>query len=607
MSRIDGVDGGVRQRLLNHLGQCVQGVGSMTPLSFTAMAGIPVAPGMGNVPSPASQHPHPADVNNNQARLLQNLVAARLAAAGDTTGAALLLQGGISLLARGTVPPGARPHGPINQGTPTGHIPQAPAPGHLQGPPPRHMPQGPPPGQMPQVPSQSQLPRTSPPGHLPQRVPCHLPQGAPGHLPQGAPGHLPQGAPGHLPQGAPGHLPQGAPGHRPQGIPSGHRPQNTSLGHRQPGPHVQITQIHGQQVSSTSHLPQGPPSDNSSQNLSKNHSSHGSSSSLTQNIVTPHPNERLHSSNNIRTPGENYPIPRQLSENSTEGQSSNHEIQNKFPHFVNQRSHMSQSCHSNKVMQSSNAQTRPSFTQTASSVQPVSNSPVQSSTHSIGISTPTSQCLNSQLKKPSIIAAPSNNNMSRPSAFTAVKRSSSPPRCMGNQTKPSLPLIADKSQIISTQSVPVTASVKVITPTVRRPVLVNSNQNRSETILKAQVSLKPVDQNVTYEHYPKKESSQFAQEEKVSVIQPKLENHSVSVINYSANLPKEIGSSSQLPCLKSEKRPLEIDEATTSRPAKVVKTESSPSCSFKYNLELQNNVEKEDSDNNEDKDMWRPW
>ncbi|XP_063886099.1 protein deadpan-like [Scylla paramamosain] len=41
VSRIE-VEGGVRQRLLQHLGQCVSGLSTMTPMSFTAMAGLPM-------------------------------------------------------------------------------------------------------------------------------------------------------------------------------------------------------------------------------------------------------------------------------------------------------------------------------------------------------------------------------------------------------------------------------------------------------------------------------------------------------------------------------------------------------------------------------------
>ncbi|CAL4070142.1 unnamed protein product, partial [Meganyctiphanes norvegica] len=114
VSRIEGVDGGVRQRLINHLGQCVGGLNSMTPLSFTAMAGLPPLPmvhlqSSGGAPPlpppPPGPQQNPGDVNNNQARLIQGLVAARLAAAGDAAGAALLLHGGLSLLARSTQPP----------------------------------------------------------------------------------------------------------------------------------------------------------------------------------------------------------------------------------------------------------------------------------------------------------------------------------------------------------------------------------------------------------------------------------------------------------------------------------------------------------------------
>ncbi|XP_066972587.1 uncharacterized protein [Macrobrachium rosenbergii] len=128
VSRIEGVDAGVRQRLLQHLGQCVSGLSAMTPLSFTAMAGLPLplahlqGTAIPQAPPPQLQQ-SPGDVNNNQARLLHGLVAARLAAAGDTAGAALLLHGGLSLLAR------AGPHG-----TAQPNAQQAPPPVSSQGP-----------------------------------------------------------------------------------------------------------------------------------------------------------------------------------------------------------------------------------------------------------------------------------------------------------------------------------------------------------------------------------------------------------------------------------------------------------------------------------------
>ncbi|KAK8397583.1 hypothetical protein O3P69_004390 [Scylla paramamosain] len=131
VSRIE-VEGGVRQRLLQHLGQCVSGLSTMTPMSFTAMAGLPMPlthlqggalpPGP---PPPLQQRP--GDVNNNQARLLHGLVAARLAAAGDAAGAALLLHGGLSLLAHASPhppPPTSQPGAPPPQGTNTVSSPQ---------------------------------------------------------------------------------------------------------------------------------------------------------------------------------------------------------------------------------------------------------------------------------------------------------------------------------------------------------------------------------------------------------------------------------------------------------------------------------------------------
>ncbi|KAK7076806.1 hypothetical protein SK128_022822 [Halocaridina rubra] len=133
VSRIEGVDGGVRQRLLQHLGQCVSGLSAMTPFSFTAMAGLPLplahlqSGTMSPAPPPPLQQ-GPGDVNNNQARLLHGLVAARLAAAGDTTGAALLLHGGLSLLARSAPhapsQPNTQPQTPSTQGELTAPISQ---------------------------------------------------------------------------------------------------------------------------------------------------------------------------------------------------------------------------------------------------------------------------------------------------------------------------------------------------------------------------------------------------------------------------------------------------------------------------------------------------
>ncbi|KAK4304971.1 hypothetical protein Pmani_023114 [Petrolisthes manimaculis] len=114
VSRIEGVEGGVRQRLLQHLGQCVTGLSTMSPVSFTAMAGLPLPVPPPPPPAPpAPPHMSSGDVNNNQARLL---VAARLAAAGDAAGAALLLHGGLSLLSQGNPPPPqprpSAPHSP---------------------------------------------------------------------------------------------------------------------------------------------------------------------------------------------------------------------------------------------------------------------------------------------------------------------------------------------------------------------------------------------------------------------------------------------------------------------------------------------------------------
>ncbi|XP_037790182.1 protein deadpan-like [Penaeus monodon] len=137
VSRIEGVDSGVRQRLLQHLGQCVSGLSAMTPLSFTAMAGLPMplthlqGGGLPSSPHPGLQQ-SPGDVNNNQARLLHSLVAARLAAAGDAAGAAFLLQGGLSLLAR------AAPHAPPPSSQPP---PSAPSQAPPSAPPPPPQPQ----------------------------------------------------------------------------------------------------------------------------------------------------------------------------------------------------------------------------------------------------------------------------------------------------------------------------------------------------------------------------------------------------------------------------------------------------------------------------------
>ncbi|XP_042883618.1 protein hairy-like [Penaeus japonicus] len=137
VSRIEGVDGGVRQRLLQHLGQCVSGLSAMTPLSFTAMAGLPLpmtthlqGGGLPSSPHPGLQQ-GPGDVNNNQARLLHSLVAARLAAAGDAAGAAFLLQGGLSLLARAAphAPPSSQPPPSApSQATPSAPPPPPPPP-----------------------------------------------------------------------------------------------------------------------------------------------------------------------------------------------------------------------------------------------------------------------------------------------------------------------------------------------------------------------------------------------------------------------------------------------------------------------------------------------
>nr|XP_053643439.1 protein deadpan-like isoform X1 [Cherax quadricarinatus] len=131
VSRIEGVDTAVRQRLMQHLGQCVSGLTAMTPMSFTAMAGLPMplAHLQGNTMHPApppTLHQNPGDINNNQARLIHGLVAARLAAAGDAAGAALLLHGGLSLLARAAphAPTATQPTAPSLQGTPTGPSPQ---------------------------------------------------------------------------------------------------------------------------------------------------------------------------------------------------------------------------------------------------------------------------------------------------------------------------------------------------------------------------------------------------------------------------------------------------------------------------------------------------
>lgn len=135
------MDSGVRQRLLQHLGQCVSGLSAMTPLSFTAMAGLPLpmthlqGGGLPSSPHPGLQQ-GPGDVNNNQARLLHSLVAARLAAAGDAAGAAFLLQGGLSLLAR------AAPHAPPPSSQPP---PSAPSQAPPSVPPPPPQPVAPPP------------------------------------------------------------------------------------------------------------------------------------------------------------------------------------------------------------------------------------------------------------------------------------------------------------------------------------------------------------------------------------------------------------------------------------------------------------------------------
>ncbi|KAB7504092.1 Protein deadpan [Armadillidium nasatum] len=57
ISRIDGVDGGIRQRLQRHLTNCTSGLNSTTPLTFTAMAGLPM--NFGNKPQVSNTYAKP--------------------------------------------------------------------------------------------------------------------------------------------------------------------------------------------------------------------------------------------------------------------------------------------------------------------------------------------------------------------------------------------------------------------------------------------------------------------------------------------------------------------------------------------------------------------
>ena len=79
VGRIEGVDSGVRRRLLAHVERCVSNLQQMTPLSFSAMA----SPGVLSVPVLPPPAPPSGDLNNNgaHARLLaglQTLMASRL-------------------------------------------------------------------------------------------------------------------------------------------------------------------------------------------------------------------------------------------------------------------------------------------------------------------------------------------------------------------------------------------------------------------------------------------------------------------------------------------------------------------------------------------------
>lgn len=78
IGHLDGVDPAVRQRLLAHLSQCVNGLQQLTPFSF--MGSSPPAPAAPSTfptpqalpaPNPIPQVPFPAgDVNNNHTRLM---------------------------------------------------------------------------------------------------------------------------------------------------------------------------------------------------------------------------------------------------------------------------------------------------------------------------------------------------------------------------------------------------------------------------------------------------------------------------------------------------------------------------------------------------------
>ena len=71
VGRIDGASGGVADRLMGHLGQCVNGVQGMTPLGFTAMAGVPLQPHQTPQPPPPQTQPPPLQQQHQQHGALQ--------------------------------------------------------------------------------------------------------------------------------------------------------------------------------------------------------------------------------------------------------------------------------------------------------------------------------------------------------------------------------------------------------------------------------------------------------------------------------------------------------------------------------------------------------